>query len=218
MTYCRQCLEKERKIAELQEDIVSLKAKLRYQERTAKEGFFGSSTPSSKLPVKPNSAAEHQRNQGGGRVPTCRDKGHGRAGICELDADKVERIVVSDTCPDCGGVLVDKGFRSRAVMDCQPVKVKKVAYQLQRKYCPKCRTLISARPPGVGAKCLYSNRLLKYVAVQHYIYGNTPDKSGLKGRQASATPARRGLTRCTICRTGSKASQTGLYSNIVVPL
>lgn len=170
MTYCRQCLEKERKIAELQEDIVSLKAKLRYQERTAKEGFFGSSTPSSKLPVKPNSAAEHQRNQGGGRVG---HKGHGRAGICELDADKVERIVVADTCPDCGGVLVDKGFRSRAVMDCQPVKVKKVAYQLQRKYCPKCRTLISARPPGVGAKCLYSNRLLTYVAVQHYIYGNT---------------------------------------------
>jgi len=31
------------------------KDKLRYQERTAKEGFFGSSTPSSKLPVKANS-------------------------------------------------------------------------------------------------------------------------------------------------------------------
>jgi len=102
MTYCRQCLENERKIAELQEDIVSLKAKLRYQERTAKEGFFGSSTPSSRIPIKTNSEEEHQRNQGGGRVG---HKGHGRAGICEMDADKVERIVVSDTCPDCGGVL-----------------------------------------------------------------------------------------------------------------
>lgn len=69
--------------------------------------------------------------------------------------------------------MEDKGFRSRTVMDCQPVKVKKVAYQLQRKYCPKCRTLISAKPPGVLAKCLCSNQLLTYVAVQHYIYGNT---------------------------------------------
>jgi hypothetical protein len=30
-----------------------------------------------------------------------------------------------------------------------------------------------AAPPGVLAKCLYSNQLLAYVAVQHYIYGNT---------------------------------------------
>jgi hypothetical protein len=58
-------------------------------------------------------------------------------------------------------------------MDCQPVKVRKLAYQLQRKYCPKCCKLISAKPPGVLAKCLYSNRLLTYVAVGHYIYGNT---------------------------------------------
>lgn len=170
MTYCQQCLEKERKIAELEEEIGSLKAKLRYQERTAKEGFFGSSTPSSRVPIRPNSAAEHQRNCGGGKVG---HKGHGRAGICEQDADKGERIVVGDRCPDCGCVLEEKGCRSRTVMDCQPVKVKKVAYQLERKYCPKCRMLISAKPPGVLAKCLYSNRLLTYVAVQHYIYGNT---------------------------------------------
>ena len=170
MTYCQQCLEKERKIAELEEEIISLKGKLRYQERTANEGFFGSSTPSSKVPVKPNSATEHQRNRGGAKVG---HKGHGRAGICDQDADIVEHIAVGHSCPDCGCVLEEKGFRSRTVMDCQPVKVKKLAYQLQRKYCPKCRKLISAKPPGVLAKCLYSNRLLTFVAVQHYIYGNT---------------------------------------------
>jgi hypothetical protein len=58
-------------------------------------------------------------------------------------------------------------------MDCQPVKMKQILYHLERKHCPKCKKLISARPPGVLAKCLYSNQLLAYVAVQHYIYGNT---------------------------------------------
>ena len=42
ITYCKQCLKKQQKINELEEEIISLKAKLRYQERTAKEGFFGS--------------------------------------------------------------------------------------------------------------------------------------------------------------------------------
>jgi hypothetical protein len=55
MTYCTECLNKQQQINELEDEVVSLKAKLRYQERTAKEGFFGSSTPSSKIPIKPNS-------------------------------------------------------------------------------------------------------------------------------------------------------------------
>lgn len=170
MTYCPQCLTKQQKINELEEEIVLLKAKLRYKERTAKEGFFGSSTPSSKIPVKTNSQKAHQRNRGGGKPG---HKGHGRASICQEDADRVEKIHIDDTCPDCGSILEDKGTKTRTVMDCQPVKMKKVLYHLQRKRCPKCKKLISARPPGVLTKCLYSNQLLSYVAVQHYIYGNT---------------------------------------------
>lgn len=170
MTYCKECLSKQQKVNELEEEIVLLKAKLRYQERTAKEGFFGSSTPSSKIPVKPNSQKAHQRNRGGGKVG---HQGHGRRSICQKDADKVENIRIDDTCPDCGSFLEDKGTKARTVIDCQPVKMKKILYHLQRKRCPKCKKLISARPPGVFAKCLYSNQLLTYVAVQHYIYGNT---------------------------------------------
>ncbi|HUT29315.1 MAG TPA: transposase, partial [Sedimentisphaerales bacterium] len=52
--YCKDCLSKQQKINELEEENVRLKARLRYQERTAKEGYFGSSTPSSKIPVKAN--------------------------------------------------------------------------------------------------------------------------------------------------------------------
>ena len=170
MTYCRECLNKQQKINDLEEEIVSLKTKLRYQQRSAKEGFFGSSTPSSKIPVKPNSQKEYQRNRGGGKPG---HQGHGRASICEEDADKVEKIYVDDICPDCGATLEDKGTKTRTVMDCQPVKMKNILYHLQRKRCPKCKKLISARPPGVLARCLYSNQLLAYVAVQHYIYGNT---------------------------------------------
>jgi transposase len=170
MTYCKQCLEKQQEINELQEELVLLKAKLRYQQRTVKEGFFGSSTPSAKVPVKPNSSAAHKRNRGGGKPG---HKGHGRSSIRQEDADKVETVSVENTCPDCGGILEEKGSRTRAVIDCQPVRMKKIVYHLQRKRCPKCKKLISARAPGVFAKCLYSNQLLAYVAVQHYIYGNT---------------------------------------------
>jgi len=170
MTYCKQCLEKQRKINELQEEIASLKAKLRYQERTAKEGFFGSATPSSKLPVKSNSSPEHRRNRGGGKVG---HKGHGRSSIREQEADRVERLTLGSVCPDCGSALEDKGARSRAVIDCEPVRMKKILYQLERKRCPKCNKVLTARPPGVLVKCLYANQLLAHVAVQHYIYGNT---------------------------------------------
>ena len=170
MTYCQECLNKQQKINELEEEIASLKDKLRYQERTAQEGFLGSSTPSSKVPVKPNSSTEHPRNRGGGKIG---HKGHGRVSICEQDADQVQRLCTENLCPDCGCVLEEKGTRSRTVIDCQPVKMKKIVYHLERKRCPKCKKVISARPAGVLAKCLYSNQLLAYVAVQHYIYGNT---------------------------------------------
>ena len=170
MTYCKECLNKQQKINELEEEISQLETKLRYQQRTAKEGFFGSSTPSSKIPVKPNNCTEHQHNQGGGKTG---HKGHGRASICQEDADKVEEIRIGDTCPDCGTTLDNKGTKTRTVMDCQPIKMKQILYYLERKHCPKCKKLISARPPGVLAKCLYTNQLLAYVAVQHYIYGNT---------------------------------------------
>jgi transposase len=170
MTYCKGCLSKQQKINELEEEITSLKSKLHYQERTAKEGFFGSSTPSSKIPVKPNSPTGDKRNRGGAKPG---HKGHGRSSIREQDADKVEKIHIGNTCPDCGSILEDKGTKTRAVIDCQPVKMKKVVYYLERKRCPRCKKIISARPPGVLAKCLYSNQLLAYVAIQHYIYGNT---------------------------------------------
>jgi len=170
MTYCRQCLEKQRKVDELQEQIVSLQAKLRYQERTSQEGFFGSSTPSSKVPVKASRPADEPRPQGGGKVG---HRGHGRCRISPEQADRVERIPVGDVCPDCGSPLEAYGSKSRTVIDCQPVRIQRIVYLLGRKRCSHCARLFTARPPGVLPKCLYSNQLLAHVAMEHYVYGRT---------------------------------------------
>ena len=112
MTYCKVCLNKQQKINELEDEIVSLKTKLRYQQRSAKEGFFGSSTPSAKIPLKPNRHKEHQRNRGGGKVG---HQGHGRASICQEDANKVEKIRIADTCPIISSANVAPNAKSSSV-------------------------------------------------------------------------------------------------------
>ena len=61
---CPACLQKQRRIDELEEQVKSLKGKLRYQERKTEEGFFGSSTPSSKKPVKPNTDQKEKKPKG----------------------------------------------------------------------------------------------------------------------------------------------------------
>ncbi len=52
---CQICLDKQRRIDSLEDEVKRLKQALGRRERKDKDGFFGSSTPSSKKPVKPNS-------------------------------------------------------------------------------------------------------------------------------------------------------------------
>lgn len=170
MTYCPGCLEKQRKINDLEEENARLRAKLRYQERTAKEGPFGSSTPSSKIPVKPSTLQERQERRGGGKMGHC---GHGRKSLAPEQADRIESVAAPEFCPDCGAALQDKGSRTRAVVECLPVRIERVVYRLERKRCPRCRQVIQARAPGVLPKCLYGNQLLAHVAVEHYVNGVT---------------------------------------------
>ena len=170
MTYCPGCLEKQRKINDLEEENARLRAKLRYQERTAKEGPFGSSTPSSKIPVKPSTLQERQERRGGGKMGHC---GHGRKGLAPEQADRIETVAAPEFCPDCGTPLQDKGARTRTVRECQPVRMEQVMYYLERKRCPRCRRVIQARAPGVLPKGLYGNQLLAHVAVEHYVNGVT---------------------------------------------
>jgi transposase len=170
LTYCPACLDKQRQIDALKDEVRLLKDRLRYQERTAAEGVFGSSTPSSKIPLKPSSLAERQGRRGGGRVG---HDGHGRGKVPAGQADRVVEVAGPEHCPDCGGTLSGKGVRERTVLDAEPVTVERIVYRLHRACCPQCGRTVQAVPPGVLPKCQYGNGLLAHVAVQHYLYGAT---------------------------------------------
>jgi transposase len=173
LSYCPECLKKQRIIDDLKEEVARLKARLRYQERTAKEGAFGLSTPSSKVPVKPDSLAERQARRGGGRKGHA---GHGRQTVAAGEADRVETVPVAEVCPDCGKPMTGHGVRTRSVIDGEPFRIKRIVYLLIRRRCTQCGRTVTARAPKVLPKSLYGNRLLSQVAVQHYVYG-TPLRS-----------------------------------------
>jgi len=164
-------LKKQQQIDRLREENARLKDRLRYPERTAREGAFGSSTPSSKIPIKPGAAPDQPPRPGGARPGHL---GHGRRAVAAAEADCVQRVsVVGEHCPDCGAVLQHKGPTARTVVDVEPLRRQGIHYQLEQKYCPRCRRAVSARAPGVLPRHLLGNRLLAHVAVQHYVYGVT---------------------------------------------
>lgn len=169
-TVCKGCLEKQQKIDRLEEELQRVKSKLRYQERTASEGPFGSSTPSSKVPLKTNSLEENQARKGGAKRG---HTGHGRQALDETQVQRIIPVKLPTTCPDCGTALESRGVDRRTVLDAQPLKSEKQLMLLDVKRCPKCRHIFRAKAPGVLPKSLFSNRLLSILAVQHYIYGVT---------------------------------------------
>jgi hypothetical protein len=154
----------------MEAELERLRGKLRYQERTAKEGPFGSSTPSSKIPIKPSSLEERQNRKGGARPG---HPGRGRQVFTAEEADPVERVHAADTCPDCGTALELHSLRRRPVLDVIPLRVEKQVFELERKRCPACKRRVDAKPPGVLPRFLYGNALLAHVAAQHYLYGQT---------------------------------------------
>lgn len=164
-------MQKQQEIDRLQEENARLKDRLRYQERTAKEGFFGSSTPSAKLPVKANTTRRQTPGLPGGARRG--HVGHGRRSISIEKADQVIWIPGAESCPDCGGALHAKGCRERTVVDVEALRRQNIHYQLQQKYCPRCQRIVRPRAPGVFKRHLLGNRLLAHVAVQHYVFGVT---------------------------------------------
>jgi transposase len=168
VNFCPGCFEKQRRIDQLEEEVRRLKQQLRYRQRQAEAGPFGSSTPSARRPFKAN-AAEEQRAKVGGARPG--HKGHGRATIEASQADRCETVPVGEACPTCAGPLQSRGFRSRSVLDAQPLRAQRIVYRLQRKYCPHCRKFIRAQAPSVLPKSLFGNQLVTQVVFLHYLYG-----------------------------------------------
>jgi len=82
------CLVKRRRTDELEEEVKGLRAKLGYQEREEQDGYFVSSTPSSKRPVRPNSEHEEKRPKGA----RFGHKGVGRRSHEEGMADRIVKV------------------------------------------------------------------------------------------------------------------------------
>jgi len=165
---CEGCLQKQRQIDQLLEETQRLKAKLRYQERKEQEGFFGASTPSSKVPLKANASEEKKNHKGGARPG---HKGHGRKAHSEETADKVIPVDVGEICPDCGGSLKLKRIKDRTVIESEPVKPKRILYHLSHKECTHCHHVFRAKAPSVLPKTLYGNQITTQTAVMHYFHG-----------------------------------------------
>jgi len=165
---CPVCLRKQRRIDELEEEVKNLRATLRYQERKAQEGFFGSSTPSSKRPIKPNSEQKEKKPKGA----RAGHKGVGRRSHEEGTADRtVDVSPDSEICPECGTPLEKKGWAERSVLDTPSQKPEKITFRLAKRYCPHCRHNVTPQPPGVLPKSLYGNQLIADAVEMHYLHG-----------------------------------------------
>jgi transposase len=165
---CPVCLHKQRRIDELEEEVKNLRTKLRYQERKEQDGYFRSSTPSSKKPVKPNT--EHKEKKPRGARPG--HKGAGRASHDEHTADRtVDVLPDTEKCPDCGTPLEKKGWAQRSVIDTPRQKPEKITFRLAKRYCPHCRRTVTPQAPGVLPKSLYGNQLIADAVEMHYLHG-----------------------------------------------
>jgi len=169
-SYCRGCFEKQLRIDRLEEENASLKHKLKYQERIKQEGYFGSSTPSSKKPFKENTKVEEGVKNGGAQKG---HKGYGRTAISKTQAEDIEHHIVDETkCPECHTPLEEKGSDERTILDIEIKKPRKTLHVSHKKYCPKCKKIIKKKPL-VLPKSYYGNNLLARMAVMHYVRGIT---------------------------------------------
>lgn len=160
---CPGCYEKQRRIDGLEQEVLRLKQKLRYEERKAKDGYFGSSTPSSKKPFKETTGTVGNKN-GGGRDG---HRGYGRKTIVAQAADETKELDTGKRCPQCRGKLVHKSWGERLVIDSVPIQVKKILYRCRKTYCPRCKKTVSAHAP-VLPRALYGNQLIAQIVYLHY--------------------------------------------------
>lgn len=166
---CASCFQKQLKIDRLTQENESLRGELQRLKRKSVEGFFSSSTPSSKIPLKENTTEENSKKHGGAKLG---HQGHGRPAHTKEEVEEVRVVKVEATgCPTCHGALWRKGSVPRSVLDLTAMKVKKLLYELERKYCPACQTYLQARVSSLLPKMLLSNELLSEVVESHYVHG-----------------------------------------------
>jgi len=168
---CEGCFEKQLIIDRQFEEIQRLKQKLNVNRRRLTEGFFGSSTPSSQVPVKANSLEENQAKRGGAKLG---HQGFGRQVFTSAEADEVRVAEVeTEGCQFCQCQLVSHGANERAIYDLQREEVRKIYYEIGRKRCPQCRKVVAGKVANAMPNAKLSNELVAEVAEQHYVLGRT---------------------------------------------
>ena len=165
---CPLCLQKQREIDDLKEENRRLRVMVRNQQRKMEEGAFGSSTPSSKIPIKPN-VKDKEKKPKGARL------GHLGKGRKDLNNEPVDDVVEVESefevCPECGDPLEKKGMQERSVIDTPSHKPEKILFLLSKRYCCRCRRSFVPQPPGVLPKSLYGNQLIASAITMCYLYG-----------------------------------------------
>ena len=161
--------EKDRELARLRKENEAPKAaQCGGRTNPAKVLPFGSSTPSSRIPVKENSSEESRKRMGGLKAGHA---GHGRKRIPEAEADEVVDLPAPRVCPIHGNELTEWTTRTKTVVHSRPARAVTRVYTIQRAWCPRCRKYHEGRIPGVMPYFAFSNDLLAQALVDHYRHG-----------------------------------------------
>lgn len=154
---------KDRENERLRTENAKLKALQCGGERNpAKIRPFGSSTPSSKIPIKENSTEEARGRVGGQKKGHV---GHGRAGVPAPDE---EIDLPKPTCPVSHAQLAHFQVRTRTVVHMVPARRVVKRYSVYRAWCPECGCYHESEVPGVMPHFAFSNDLIAQVLVDHF--------------------------------------------------
>ena len=174
---CRNCLrhlrerdEALRRAKKLERENRDLREKLNRANRTIHEPPFGSSTPSARQPLKPNTTEERQARKGGAKPG---HKGRGRGKQTHRPQRPPETVRVPELCPHCASKLEAASTQPRTLVGCEPPQTFTRTVNLQEAWCPCCGRTTRTQAPGAFPRLLLDNSALSYVAVEHFLYGVT---------------------------------------------
>ena len=156
-------LAKDREIARLKAENEKLKARqCGGKADPAKTRLFGSSTPSSLIPIKENSTEEARRRIGG------RPKGHVGCGRKDIPSPDERIDLPYPVCPINHAELTHFQVRTRTVVHSMPARCITRQYTIYRAWCPVCKRYHESEVPGVMPYFAFSNDLIAQVLVDHF--------------------------------------------------
>ena len=117
----------------------------------------------------PSSLQSFKANSPEGRRAKQGHPGQGRSACSGNETDEIRRVELSLQCPGCGGPFGTPSLRVGTVIDIEPVVVKHICYELERRSCPHCQKSFQSQVPDVLPKTLLSNRPLNEIVGEHYL-------------------------------------------------